>query len=254
MDSFRIGLQLYCLRDACAADFEAAVASAGRMGYQGVEFAGYFGRSAAAIRKLLADNGLAAAGSHVPFESLLGDELDRSIGFHLEAGIPLLVVPGLQERHRANLDAWKRTADEFNRIAERLAPHGLRLGYHNHTIELVQMDGKIPLEWFFSLTRAEVVTQIDTGLVVEAGADPLAFLNRFPGRGRSLHVKEWSSRDPDAYLGDGEVPWTRFLSACRQTGVPEWFIVEYERPRGEPAENVRICLENFRRLASNPSD
>jgi hypothetical protein len=44
--AMRIGLQLYSVRDECAKDLPAVLKAVAQMGYAGVEFAGYHGKSA----------------------------------------------------------------------------------------------------------------------------------------------------------------------------------------------------------------
>jgi len=244
----RLGVQLYCLRDDCAKDLAGTIGKAAEMGYDGVEFAGYFGHPAREIRKMLSDSGIAVAGTHIPFETLLGDELMKTVDFNLETGNSLLIVPGLREEHRSSLDAWKRTAGTLNDIASKIAGQGLRLGYHNHTVEFAKMDGQVPYELLFSLTRPEFLMQLDLGLAEEAGMDAVGLLKRYPGRGYSIHAKEYSRTKPDAYIGEGDVRWGEIIRTCAEVSGTEWYIVEYEMQKGDAFENLRTCLENFRRL------
>ena len=58
-----VGLQLYSVREQCKIDLPGTVAAVSKIGYRGVEFAGYHGRSAKELRQLLDDNGLVACGT-----------------------------------------------------------------------------------------------------------------------------------------------------------------------------------------------
>ena len=58
MKQFKVGLQLYSVRDAMAADFEGTLQAVKDMGYEYVEFAGYFGRTAEQIKEILDRIGL----------------------------------------------------------------------------------------------------------------------------------------------------------------------------------------------------
>ena len=53
-----IALQLYSVRHDCEKDFPGVIKAVAEMGYEGVEFAGYYGYSAQELRKLLDDHGL----------------------------------------------------------------------------------------------------------------------------------------------------------------------------------------------------
>ena len=86
MGKIPIALQLYSVRDDAAKDLPGVISAVAKMGYAGVEFAGYYGHSAADLRKLLDDNGLQCCGAHVGIQTLLGDELEKSIELHQTIG------------------------------------------------------------------------------------------------------------------------------------------------------------------------
>ncbi len=89
--------------------------------------------------------------------------------------------------------------------------------------------------------------QLDIGNCVEGGGDPIAILKRFPGRSATVHLKETGGA-PSAVLGDGDVDWKTVLGILEKTGGTEWFIIEHERPAGDPLNNVKRCLFNLRAL------
>jgi sugar phosphate isomerase/epimerase len=101
------------------------------MGYVGVEFAGYYDRSADQLRKMLDDNGLVCCGTHTGLDTLLGDKLQPTIEFNKTLGNKYLVVPSLPEKYTASRQAWLDTAKVFNELAEKVKPHGMLVGYHN---------------------------------------------------------------------------------------------------------------------------
>src|SRR4030042_1048838 len=68
-----LGLQLYSVRAECEKDLPGTIKAVAGIGYQGVEFAGYYDYSAKDLRKLLDDNGLQCCGSHTQLDTLLGD-------------------------------------------------------------------------------------------------------------------------------------------------------------------------------------
>jgi len=70
------------------------LAAVAQIGYRGVEFAGYHGRSAKELRKLLDDNGLIACGTHTPYESVLGDKLKETVEFNRTIAIRISLSPG----------------------------------------------------------------------------------------------------------------------------------------------------------------
>lgn len=248
MANIPIGLELYSVREDCAKDLPAVLKAVAEMGYAGVEFAGYHDHSAADLRTLLDDSGLACCGTHTGLDTLLGDEMERSVAFNQSLGNRYLIVPGLAEEHRNSREAWKRTAGIFNDIAERLRPHDMLIGYHNHSIEFTELDGELPWDTFFGNTRPEVVMQFDTGNALHGGADAPPFLRQYPGRAKTVHLKEFSATNDTALVGEGDVPWDEIFELCETIGNTEWYIVEQESYAYPPMECVAKCLDNLRKM------
>ena len=97
MSKRRIALQLYSVRGDCAKDLPGTLREVAEMGYDGVEFAGYHGRSARDLRYMLDDLGLEVAGTHVGIDTLQGERLRDSIEFNRVLGNRFLVVPMLPD-------------------------------------------------------------------------------------------------------------------------------------------------------------
>jgi len=247
MSNIPIGLQLYSVRDDCARDLPGVLKAVGGMGYAGVEFAGYYGRTAEELRLMLDDNGLACCGTHTALETVLGDELERTTAFNKTLGNPYLIVPGLPHERTGSKEAWLETAHLFDGAAERAEALGMHVGYHNHSEEFRPLEGgELPWDLFFGHTRPEVVMQVDTGNMMDGGAAPAPFLERYPGRALTVHLKEYSATDPNALLGDGDVPWNEIFRLCESVGGTQWYIVEQESYAHPPLECVARCLQNLR--------
>ncbi|NLC58398.1 MAG: sugar phosphate isomerase/epimerase [Armatimonadetes bacterium] len=244
----RIGLQLYSVRDDCARDLPGVLKAVAAMGYQGVEFAGYYGRSAEELRKLLDENGLVCCGTHIGLETLLGDQFEATVRFNKTLGNKFLIVPGLPAERTASRQAWLETARLFNEIAKKLEPHGMYVGYHNHTVEFKPLDNELPWDTFFGNTDKRVVMQFDTGNALAGGAEAAPFLRRYPGRALTVHIKEHSATNDKALVGEGDVKWAEILSLLRRTANTEWYIIEQESYAYPPLECVEKCLRNFEKL------
>ena len=243
-----IALQLYSIRMECEKDLPKTIEAVAKMGYEGVEFAGYYGRTAEELRKLCDDNGLKVAGTHIGLNTLLGDELEKSVAFNKVLGNKYLIVPGLSEDRRNSRAAWADTAKVFNEIAEQLKPHGMFTGYHNHAIEFQPMDGELPWDTFFGNTNDEVVMQTDIGNAMHGGGDPIPYIERYPGRSQLVHLKEYSSTNNKALVGEGDVDWPAVFNLCESIGNTEWYIVEQESYAYPPLECVDRCLKNLRAM------
>lgn len=248
MAKIPIALQLYSVREDCAKDLPGTLAAVAKMGYAGVEFAGYHGRSADELRRLLDDLGLKCAGTHIGIDTLLGDQLRATVEFNRTLGNRFLIVPGLPESYRSSRAAWQKTAALFNDLADQVKGDGMLVGYHNHNIEFKPLDGELPWDTFFGNTRREVVMQFDTGNALHGGGDPVVFLKKYPGRATTVHLKEFSKTDPKALTGEGDIDWPAVFALCESSGGTQWYIVEQESYAFPPLACVKRCLENLRRM------
>src|SRR5438874_1914792 len=134
-----VGLQLYSVREECKTDLPGTLAAVAKIGYKGVEFAGYHGRSAKELRKLLDDNGVVACGTHTPFETIQPANLDATMEFNQIIGNKFLIVPWMNETDSKK--EWSERAKLFDDTAEKLKPHGLAVGYHAHAHDFKSIGG-----------------------------------------------------------------------------------------------------------------
>lgn len=248
MPQLPIALQLFSVRKECEKDLAAVLDAVAEMGYDGVEFAGYYDRSADELHALLSDRGLVVAGTHIGIQTLLGDELEKTVEFNRTLGNRYLIVPGLPREYTDSLDAWRRTADVFNELAEKVAAQDMQVGYHNHTVEFEKVDGECAWDVFARATREDVVLQLDTGNALHGGGDVLECLDSYPNRSHTVHLKEHSATNDKALIGEGDIPWQDVFRLCETVGGTEWYIVEQETYAHPPLVTVEKCLQNLRAM------
>jgi sugar phosphate isomerase/epimerase len=239
-----IGLELYSVRAELPKDFTGVIEKIGKMGYQGVEFAGYDGwdKKPKELRKLLDDNGLKCCGTHTALPTLQGDQLQRTIELHKELGNKFLICPSLSAKDAAG---WTSLAKQFNDISDKAGEQGMLVGYHSHAGDYKKYDGKTAWEIFFDNTKPEVVHQLDVGNTLDGGGDPFAMLKKYPGRTKTTHLKEHGGAK-DAAIGEGEIDWKKLLELYETVGGTEWYIVEYEH--SNPLEKIKVCLDNLHKM------
>jgi sugar phosphate isomerase/epimerase len=152
----------------------------------------------------------------------------------------------------ADAAGWKGVADKLNFGAEKCAAHGMTVGFHNHAAEWQPVEGQRPMDILAKNTKKEVVLQLDLGTCVEAGADPVAWINANPGRIKSLHCKEWSKEKGYAVLfGEGQVPWAGVFKAAESVGGVEFYLVEQEEgPSDQQMARAEQCLANWKKMRS----
>ena len=246
-----IGTQLWCVRKQLATDIPGTLKALAGMGYEAVELENAFGKSGAEWRTHLDAAGLKACGFHHTLQELQGDKLAASIEFDQAIGNRNLIIRSLEPPVYTSADLLKKTADAVNSIAERLNPHNMRVGYHNHTTDFNRIDGEYWWNRFADLTAKDVVLQFDTGNASEMeGVTPQEFITRNAGRTISMHVKPFSKKNPTAYLGADELDWPAIMTAAESVGGIKWYIIEYEQEGKPPLEALKANLEAFKKLRS----
>jgi len=240
-----VALQLYSVRQDAAKDLPGVLEAVARMGYEGVEFAGYYGHKPEAIRKMLDSNRLRCAGTHTGFGELKGDKLKQTVDIHKTLGTKFIMVPGGIGRGNTK-EAWLDAAKQFTEIARQLKAGGMMTGYHNHSHEFKRVDGETLWDIFFSNTPSEVCHQIDTGNCMGGGGDPVAFIKKYAGRTRTVHLKEHGG---PGNFGEGNCPWSDVFAACETVGGTEWYIVEQESYKNRtPLEAVEQCMQYMKKV------
>ena len=129
----KISIQLYTLRAAMGGQpgFDTVLTRLAQYGYEKVEFAGYYGRTAQQIRDQLDELGIRASSSHDGISAdaaALHTKLENAVTL----GQRYVVVPFLNS---TSLSDWKTWADQMNAEAAVAKEYGLRYGYHNHAHE-----------------------------------------------------------------------------------------------------------------------
>jgi sugar phosphate isomerase/epimerase len=245
-----IAVQLYSVRHIAQNDLSGVLAQVAKLGFAGVEFAGYYGHDAPAVRNMLDQNGLKVAGTHTGLDTLLGDNFAKTLEYNKTIGNKNLIVPSMPAKYRqSGLEGWREAAKVFNEIADKVRGQGFVVGYHNHAVEFEKPAGatETPFDAFFQTARSEVKVQLDVGHARRAGADPVEVIRRYKGRVVSIHIKEYNP-NPEAPLGDGLVQWKDVFGALESAGGIEWYIVEEEGKSCKEYECIGGAISRLRKM------
>jgi sugar phosphate isomerase/epimerase len=248
---FPVGLELYSVRDELKQDLMGTVRAVAKMGYDCVEFfSPYYAWTpdyAKQVRQMMDDAGIRCSSTHNGPESFTPDGTAHAIELNSIIGSQFIVWASAG--NPKTLDGWKTVAERLNRGAEKMKAAGLRAGYHNHQSEFTPIEGQRPIEVLAANTGKDVMLQLDVGTCIEAGSDPVAWVEGNPGRIRSMHCKDWSKdKGYKVLLGDGVAPWKRLFEAAEKTGGLEFYLVEQEGSDYPALETAQRCLTNFRKL------
>jgi sugar phosphate isomerase/epimerase len=246
-----VGLELYSVRNALKQDLTGTVRAVAAMGYQCVEFyAPYFEWTESQtkdMRKLLDDLGIRCYSTHNDYYYFAADKLSRAVEMNHLLGCKFMVMASAG--NDLGLDMWKAVANTLNNVSEKLAPTGLKVGYHNHQFEFTPQNGVRPIEVLARNTKPSVMLQLDVGTCIEAGSDPVAWIRSNPGRIKSLHLKEWSPEAGKGYsvlFGEGVAKWNAIFEAAESVGGVEYYLIEQEGSRFSELDTAKKCLDALR--------
>jgi len=215
------GIQLYSCRDQLKADYAGVIARLAAMGYHAVETAGYPGSQAKEAKALYDAHGLKVLSQHSPLP--IGDKKNRVIEEALMMGATYLVTGGPHggwDSYRT-LDGIKKSAEAYLEASELAAPHGLRIGHHNHDMEMQVIDGKMGIEHFLEFTESRVIWEMDTYWVKVGGQDPAEMLKRFGKLVPLVHIKDGPGvkGQPMLAAGKGVMDFHAILAAAQNAAL-----------------------------------
>ena len=269
-----IGLQLYSVRNEMEKDFAGTLAKVAEMGYDGVEFAGLFGKTAEEVKELLEKNGLKAVSAHVPLVEMLED-MDKVIDTYKTIGCPYIAIPYVDEKYRPGTPDYPETLAKIEELGKKCAAAGLVLMYHNHDFEFVKIGDKYGIDVMYETVPAEYLqTELDTCWVNVGGENPADFITKYSGRTPVVHLKDFVMKGKEkpkklyALIGidDDEKPAEEeafsfkpvgygvqdipsIIAASEKSGA-DWLIVEQDQPDKGNTElsAVKMSIDYLRSL------
>jgi sugar phosphate isomerase/epimerase len=248
-----VGLELYSVRDLMKTDELGTVRQVAKLGYAGVEFYGPYMEwttdHAKEVRKVLDDTGMKCFSTHNGANSFDADRIDKAIELNRIVGSKFIVMASAGRIQGP--DGWKTVAEKLTKGAEKFKSAGLQAGYHNHQTEFRPVDGVRPIEVIAKNTPKSVMLQLDVGTCLEAGSDPVAWINANPGRINSIHCKDWSPDAGKGYrvlFGEGAAPWKKIFEAAEKVGGIQYYLIEQEGYSLPSMETAQQCLVNFKKL------
>jgi sugar phosphate isomerase/epimerase len=254
--SVPVGLELYSVRDELAKDLMGTVRAVAKMGYEVVEFfSPYYQWTpdyAKEVRKLLDDLKIRCLSTHNGANAFTPEGIQKAIELNQILGAKYVVMASAGGRVEG-LDGWKGVAERLTQASEKLKPLKMRAGFHNHKTEFVPIEGTRPMDVLAANTPKDVTLQLDVGTCVDAGADPVAWINANPGRITSIHCKEWGAGTGEdkgyrTLFGEGDAPWLKIFQAAESVGGVEYYLIEQEGSRYPSLETAERCLASFKKL------
>lgn len=266
-----IAVQLYSVRDEMAADFEGTLRKIKEFGYDGVEFAGLFGRKPEDIKNLLAEIGLVPVSAHVAYVEMMAD-IEGVMSAYATIGCKYIVIPYMTEEYRPDGAKFDEACENMKVLGEAANAHGMKLLYHNHDFEFVKLGDEYGIDVMYNRVPANLLqTELDTCWVNVAGENPANFVLKYTGRAPVVHLKDFhmpavkpekmyaligiddgkaeeEKGEDDVFgfrpVGYGMQDIPSIIVASEKAGA-EWLVVEQDNPSmGKcPLECVKMSIE-----------
>ena len=273
MINFPIGIQLYSVRDDMAKDFEGTLRKIKALGYDGVEFAGLFGKTAAEVKALCDEIGLIPVSAHVPFVDMINDP-EGVISTYKEIGCEQVVIPYLTPEYRPGAEKFGEVIEGAKVLGEVCKKLGLKLAYHNHDFEFAKVNGEYALDILYKEVSADLLqTQLDTCWVNVGGENPADYIRKYSGRTPTIHLKDFVGQkgenmyaligiddgaqnkvdEKEAFclrpVGYGKQNFPEILKASEEAGA-KWVIVEQDNPSMDktPMECAEMSINYLKSL------
>jgi len=247
-----IGLELWTVRTDVNADIKSALTRVAALGYEAVEFySTYLNWTvpyAREIRSHIDSLGLVCRSTHNGMRAFTEEALPKTVELNEILGSSLAVVASVPAI--ADLDGWRRAADAFADVADRLRGRGMTAGFHNHQQEWTPIGDELPIEIVASLTPEDFVLQFDVGPACQHDIDPVDWIFSHPGRVRSVHLRDWSAaRGYTIAFGEGDCPWPDIFRAAESAGGVEMYLIENGHSTPEQEWQIaEASLANWRGL------
>lgn len=257
------GLALYTVREAMSADAKGTLQKVADAGYAYVEAAGYsegkfYGMEPAEFKSYLESIGLSARSSHMGMVNL--ENADQLITDTKAAGIEYFVIPvppmGMFTFGPDGM-GMKGTPEELveilNTLGEKCAAAGLNLLYHNHDFEFMENEeGIVVADYILENTDpAQVNFQMDLFWVTKAGANPMEYFAKYPGRFKAWHVKDMNPEGEFAPVGTGSINFAQILAQKEQAGMELYFVEQDRTFDLDPLEAIKISHKGIKDFGFN---
>ena len=235
------GLQLYSIRDITEKDLDGALKQVSEIGYKFVEFAGFFGHSAEAVKAMLDKYGLKVSGTHTGWQEV-AEHFEDTVKYHKIIGNKNIIVPGADLNTQEKIDAFVEMANKFQPLLEK---EGIRFHYHNHSHEFhPNADGSIIYDEL--VKRTQLGLEIDTYWAYNAGRDPIALMEALKDRVHVIHIKDGDAHGEGYPLGRGTAPVAAVYQQALKMGIP--MVVESETLTPDGITEAKVCFDYLKGL------
>ena len=237
-----ISLQLYSIAKAVGDDFQGAVKRVAEMGYDGVEFAGYYDLGAEEMKQLLAENSLYTVSSHCG-GAAFDEDLAQTLAYNKALGSNYVILPWAKLEDKKDAE---KVVSLLNRASELAKGYGLKVGYHNHNQEFNKIGGQYILDYIAEHTNDDVVLQLDVYWAAYAGVDPFAYIEKMGKKIELIHLKQIGAGKKNVALPEGDIDMEKVIRTAKY--ATEFTVEQEPESREETAAIWDILKKNIEYL------
>ena len=232
----KLALQLYTLREECKKDFIKTLEKVTNLGFEGVEFAGFYDIDANTMKENLDRLNLKAVASHTPYEDII-EKSDEVINYNKTIGNKNIVCPYYNIKTKEDLE---KLSNGLKSVINKYNENGMELFYHNHDHEFIKIENKYALDILAENLDNKLNLELDTFWVYTANVDIINYLenNKYV---KLIHLKDGINKDTKA-LDEGNAPVKEVFEKAKQLGL-EWAIVENDTPSPNGIEDVTRSMK-----------
>ena len=218
-----------------------------RLGYKELEFGDSFGMSIPELKKFLKDLGLKPLIGPTSMQAMNDEEVlkkDIENCHLLDKEYIVNYWPWVDDGKNKKLDDWKRVAENLNKGGEICKKNGLQLLHHNHNIEFIVTEGKIPFDTLMAnLDKDYVNIEFDLYWITKGEQSAVEYIRKYPGRYPVFHVKDMDNTSEKGFacVGEGRIDFAEIFALHQTAGVMH-YIVEHDQP-----ENPKECIASSAR-------
>ncbi|MDX9726234.1 MAG: sugar phosphate isomerase/epimerase [Bacteroidales bacterium] len=249
----QLGIATYSVRG-IESDIEGSFRSLAEDGYVVMEISNYnpsegkvAGYSPADYAALAEKSGLDIISSHINASLNVEDpdgtlaEWGKIFDDHKDMGCKYVVLP--MNFWSNNAEGLLAECELMNRIGEEANKRGLKFGYHNHSMEFVNVPGTdLKYEDFLieNTDPDKVFFELDVFWTVFGKQDPVEYLKKYPDRIRVLHIKD------DYVIGEsGNIDFAAIFDQFYRNGHKDWFVEMEEKMTPESRAMTEGMMQMF---------
>lgn len=256
------GLALYTVRDDMAKNPLETLTKVKKIGYGYIEAAGYekgkyYGLSPKEFKNRVSGLKLIPLSTHQ--SSITLKNADKQFAAAKEAGFTYFVVPippmGMFTFDQKTMvmgmeGSVEELASILDELGKKASSYGLELLYHNHDFEFKpNKDGVTPIDYLLDNLESEYVNfEMDLFWVTKAGADPLEYFEKYPGRFKLWHVKDMGANGMFAPVGEGSIDFKGIFEKKEVSGMEYYFVEQDMTFDKTPLEAIKISHDALKRL------